>query len=110
VSALPIGKARQRATLEAKVLTADGGGGYSESWETYATIWVALEPESGGNPAAAGRAEMRVSCRFVIRRREDVSINHRLRIGARLFAIRAVLDEGAQSAWMTLLCEEGAPS
>jgi head-tail adaptor len=58
----------------------------------------------------AGRPESRVSCRFVMRRRTDVSVNHRLRLGARLFAIRAVIDEGPQSAWMTLFCEEGAPA
>jgi SPP1 family predicted phage head-tail adaptor len=110
VSAFPIGQARQRAVLEAKVLTADGGGGYAESWEPYAIVWAALTMESGAKPMEAGRPEMRISCRAVIRRRGDISINHRMRIGERLFAIRAIVDEGPQSSWMTLLCEEGAPS
>ena len=93
-----------------KVLTADGGGGYAENWEAYAVVWAVLELESGGKPVEAGRPEMRVSCRFIIRRRSDLSVNHRLRIGARLFAIRALVDEGPQSSRLTLLCEEGAPS
>jgi len=51
-----------------------------------------------------------VSHRVIVRRRSDVSVNHRLRLGERLLAIRAVVDEGPQAHWMTLLCEEGAPS
>jgi SPP1 family predicted phage head-tail adaptor len=110
VSAFPIGDARQRIVLESKVLAADGGGGFSENWEAYAVVWAVLEMEGGGKPLEAGRPEMRISCRFIIRRRSDVSVNHRVRIGDRLFAIRAIVDAGPQSPSLTLLCEEGAPS
>ena len=105
-----IGDARQRAVLEAKVLTPDGGGGFLEAWEAYASIWAALEPQAGTESLQAGRLESRVSHRVTIRRRSDVSANHRLRLGNRVLAIRAVLDEGVESLWMRLLCEEGAPS
>ena len=105
-----IGKARQRAILEAKVLTADGGGGYSESWQAYATVWAELHPARGRETVEAGRTESRISHRLVIRRRTDVSANHRVQIGARIFAIFAVIDEGPQALWMSLLCTEGAPS
>jgi len=110
VSAFPLGEARQRVALETKVLTADGGGGYLETWEPYAVVWAALDVETGGKPLEAGRPEMRVSCRFIIRKRDDVSINHRVRMGSRFFAIRALVDEGPSSACLMLLCEEGAPS
>lgn len=110
MTAISIGAARQRAVLEAKVLTADGGGGFVEGWETYATIWAGLEAGNGGESLQAGRTEPRISHRVTVRRRGDVSVNHRLRLGNRLLAIRAVLDEGPQALWMTLLCEEGAPS
>ena len=105
-----IGNARHRAVLEAKVLTPDTGGGYSESWQAYATVWAELLPQSGSESVQAGRTESRVSHRLVIRRRTDVSANHRLRVGSRVFAILALVDEGAHALWMTLLCVEGAPS
>jgi SPP1 family predicted phage head-tail adaptor len=105
-----IGAARQRAVLEAKTLTPDGGGGFAEDWEPYAVVWAALAPGSGGERVEAGRIESRISHTVAIRRRTDVSANHRLRIGERVFAIRALIDPGAPSLWMTLLCEEGAPS
>lgn len=105
-----IGAARQRVTLEAKVLTPDGGGGYAESWEAYADVWGELTPISGREPVEAGRPEARATHRLTIRRHADVSANHRARLATRIFAITAILDAGSQSLWMTLLCEEGAPS
>ena len=105
-----IGEAKHRAELQCKVLTADGGGGFVESWEAYASVWAALEALEGDSEIEAGRGESRVRCRITIRRRTDVVINHRVKLGARRLAIRAVIDEGAPSLWMTLLCEEGAPS
>jgi SPP1 family predicted phage head-tail adaptor len=105
-----IGRARARAILEAKVLSADGGGGFAETWEPYALAWGELVAQSGGESVEAGRVESRVSHRLTIRRRTDVSANHRVRVGERVFAILAVIDEGPQAFWMTLLCQEGAPS
>jgi len=105
-----IGSARQRVRLEAKVLTPDGGGGFSEAWEAYAVVWADITPAGGGERVEAGRLEPRVTHRVTIRRRGDVSANHRVVWGARMLAIRAVLDAGPQEAWTTLLCEEGAPS
>jgi len=103
-----IGAARQRAALQSKLLTPDGGGGFSESWETYATIWASLETGRGLQSLQAGRLESHVSHRIAIRRRDDVSPNHRLRLGARVLAIRAIEDAGPQARWITLVCEEGA--
>jgi SPP1 family predicted phage head-tail adaptor len=110
VNASLIGRARERAVLEAKVLTPDGGGGFAEVWEAYATVWARVDVAGGGEPLEAGRNEARLTQRVLIRRRGDVSVNHRVRLGARVLAIRAVVDDGGRALWMTLLCEEGAPS
>jgi SPP1 family predicted phage head-tail adaptor len=102
-----IGAARHRAALQSKVLTPDGGGGFGESWETYATVWASLEIGRGVQSLQAGRLESRGAHRLVIRRRSDVSVNHRVLLGARILAIRAIEDEGPQALWMALACEEG---
>ena len=104
-----IGGARSRCILEAKVLT-DGGGGNAEAWEPYALVWGELRAQSGVELASGGRIESRTSHQLAIRRRTDVSATHRVRIGERVFAIVAVVDEGAQAFWLTLILEEGAPS
>lgn len=105
-----IGALRLRCTLEAKIVGADGGGGATETWEPYALVWGELVPATGSESVQAGRVESRVSHRLNIRRRTDVSATHRVRIGDRVFAIVAVIDEGPHAFWMTILVEENAPS
>lgn len=105
-----IGALRLRCTLEVKATVADGGGGVSETWEPYALVWAELVPSSGTESIEAGRVESRASHRLNVRRRTDVSATHRVRIGDRVFAIVALIDQGPHAFWMTLLIEEGAPS
>jgi len=101
-----IGELNQRAALQAKVLTPDGGGGYSESWQSFASVWVAVAPISGNDAPGADALQSRVRHRIVLRRRNDLAAGQRVVVGARRFKVQALLDEGPQAATMTLLCEE----
>ena len=101
-----LGTLNQRATLRAQTLTPDGGGGFTGSWDVVATVWARLEPVTGADNTAADKRESRVRHRVVLRRSNAVAAGQRLEIGARIFAVRALLDEGPQSPFLTLLCEE----
>ena len=101
-----ISSLNQRALLLAKTLTPDGGGGFSDNWEAFASVWVAVEPLSGTDAFGPDRLEARVRHRLALRRRGDVAAGQRAQVGARLFRIHTLLDEGPQSSLMTLLCEE----
>ena len=68
-----IGTLDQRAQLQALTLTPDGGGGYSEAWETFATVWVSLKPQSGGDVFGPDAVELRIRHRVTLRRRTDVA-------------------------------------
>jgi SPP1 family predicted phage head-tail adaptor len=101
-----IGNLNQRALLLANTLTPDGGGGFSDDWEAFAAVWVAVEPISGTDAFGLDRLETRVRHKLTLRRRGDVAAGQRAQIGARVFRIHTVIDEGPQAALMTLLCEE----
>ena len=101
-----IGKLNQRAMLLANTLTPDGGGGFSDNWESFASIWVAVEPVSGSDAFGPDRLEARVRHKITLRRRPGVVAGQRAQIGSRLFRIHTILDEGSQNALMILLCEE----
>jgi SPP1 family predicted phage head-tail adaptor len=101
-----IGALNQRALLLANTLTPDGGGGFSDDWESFAFVWVAVEPLSGTDTFGPDRLEARVRHRIALRRRSDVAAGQRVQIDTRLFRIHTVLDEGPQSQTMNLLCEE----
>lgn len=97
---------RYRASLKAKTLTPDGGGGYSESWDTVALVWCAIEPLSGDDVLSADRLESRIRHRLLVRRGTNASAGNRMVVGDRIFAVHAVLDEGAHAALLALACEE----
>jgi SPP1 family predicted phage head-tail adaptor len=96
----------RRVALEAQTLNPDGGGGYSASWNTVAKVWAAIEPVSGSEVFGPDASEARVRYRITIRRRADALAGMRLSDGGRLFAIRAVLDDGPQSQFLTLMTEK----
>ena len=101
-----IGELNQRASLQAKVLTADGGGGYAESWQTFASVWVSVSPIGANDAFGPDALESRVRHRLTLRRRSDLAAGQRVLVGARTFRIHALLDEGQRASTTTLLCEE----
>jgi SPP1 family predicted phage head-tail adaptor len=96
----------QRASLLALTLTPDGGGGFSESWDAFADVWLALEPLGATDEADADKLESRVRHRMTLRRRSDLAAGQRVRIAGRLFRVHAVLDAGPRARAVELLCEE----
>ena len=96
----------QRATLLARTLTPDGGGGFSESWDSFAGVWIALSPLGAADSVGAAHLESRVRHRIVLRRRADLAAGQRVAVGARSFRVHAVLDDGPRASTVTLLCEE----
>ena len=96
----------QRATLLARTLVPDGGGGFSESWDGFALVWIALEPRDATDTVTADRLESRVRHRITLRRRTDLAAGQRVQVGTRLFRVHAVIDEGPRAQAVTLACEE----
>ncbi len=101
-----IGALNQRGVLLASTLTPDGGGGFGDDWEPFATVWLKVEPLAGTDTFGPDRLEARVRHRLTLRRRGDLAAGQRAQVGARLFRIHTVIDEGPEAPLMTLLCEE----
>ena len=51
-------------------------------------------------------SESRVRHRIVLRRLDGIAAGMRVKIGARAFLIRALLDDGPQSQFLRLMTEE----
>jgi SPP1 family predicted phage head-tail adaptor len=99
-------KLDQRVMLQADTLTPDGGGGYLESWQSFATVWARLEALGAADGFDADKLESRARHKLILRRRSDLAAGQRAVIGSRRFKLHAVLDEGPRAAFVTLLCEE----
>jgi SPP1 family predicted phage head-tail adaptor len=96
----------QRAALMAHTLQPDGGGGCSESWQTFAAVWVKITPLGAADRFAPDGLESRVRHRVRLRRRSDLAAGQRVVVGNRTLKVHAVLDDGPQQPFVDLLCEE----
>jgi SPP1 family predicted phage head-tail adaptor len=79
-------------TLEERVETPDGAGGFTTVWTATATIWARLEPLEPAREAWAGRDAAEQTHRITIRFRDDVKQGMRLRKLTRLFPVLSVQD------------------
>lgn len=99
-----IGELNQRARILSHVTEPDGAGGYTETWNTAATVWAKLEALSGDEDYVAQAIRTRIRYRINLRRNPAIEPARRIVIGTRTFRILDVLDDG--SPMLTLLCEE----
>ncbi len=101
--------------LEEPQATADGAGGQSLVWVPLGTLWVALEPGTGGEKfgpvAPEGRMTFRAFCHAAPHgspRRPRAG--QRLREGARLFRILAASEADSAGAYLLLFLVEETPA
>jgi SPP1 family predicted phage head-tail adaptor len=100
-----LAKLNQRAALLSRTLTPDGGGGFTEAWQTIGHAWVEITPLGATEKFGPDAMDSRIRHRITLRARDDVFSGMRLTTTHRSFAIRAVLREPAVP-FITLLCEE----
>lgn len=98
---------RHRITIEQPVLVADGQGGYTKSWSTFATVWARITP-AGGNENASTRQQVpEINYRIVLRYRDGITSAMRINWNSRLFNIRTVSDPDGLKINLILIVEEG---
>jgi SPP1 family predicted phage head-tail adaptor len=89
MSATP-GLLNRRLLLEAPHETADGAGGVIRGSTPVTTLWARVLPLAARGDVAAGSRGAALRYAIVIRVRDDVTMRHRFRDGARLYDIVAV--------------------
>jgi SPP1 family predicted phage head-tail adaptor len=104
-----IGELRHRLVIEAPAETPDGAGGVTRTFSTIATVWAAIEPVSADGRLIADREMAALGHRIVLRRRDDLTLNHRFRLGARVFAIRVLSDPDERGEFLQCLVGEERP-
>lgn len=102
-----------RLVLEAPIATPDGGGGHTTAWGEIGVLWGRIIARSGAERGLTDRPSSRVSHRIEIPREPGEArrprADQRLRLGTRVFAIRAVTED-VTGASLILWADEGALS
>ncbi len=97
---------RHRVALERPELTTDSGGGADITWIKVVDLWASIEPLSGLERFLDHQTQSVLTHKIIIRFREDVLPEMRLRKGARVFEILSVMNEQERNHWLALDCKE----
>jgi len=102
-----IGPLRHRVTIQQQPdpQTQNGVGEITTARTTLATVWAAIEPQTGGEGIEQAAVVAQVTHPVRIRRRTDVTPAMRLLEGTRVLEILSVLDANKPGE-MRLQCRE----
>lgn len=101
------GRLRHRVVIEGLVDNQGADGSIPQTWEPVATVWAGVEPLSGRERFAAEQVQSQVDARIVIRYRAGVTAAMRVRFGAVIYSIEAVINPEQRHRELHLLCSEG---
>ncbi len=103
-----VGTLRRMLTIEAPQDVADGAGGVARTWIVHDHVWCAIETIATDAGLLENRPGARLTHRILMRWRADLDASHRLRLGPRIFRIRALADADDRRRRLALLVEEEA--
>lgn len=109
-----ISQMRHRIILQNEVLTSDGGGGSTLTWNNFTTAWSAIDTASefgSGNVTdekfIAGQIQDKKSLKFTIRFVIGVTAKMRILFGSRVFNIRSINNVNEKNEILQIIAEEG---
>lgn len=100
------GRFRQELALEAVTLTADGAGGYAESWTEVARFLARLEPVDARSRFGAAQTLESVTHSVTLRHRQGVASGMRLRRLDRVLEIVTVHDPDETGRYLVCTAKE----
>lgn len=97
---------KRRITIEQLVLTSDGAGGFSESWNQFNQVWAEVSPLNGQEILYGEQLITKKKYTITIRYIEGVNENMRLWLGARSFNIVSILNPYEENILLEISAEE----
>lgn len=102
-----IGEMDQRIEIVRETLTDDGMGGSTVALATIATVWALVRPRSGNEIEYSDRLNGQAAYMFVIRQRDDIQENDRLKWLGVEYNIRMISRLGGRNLYLEIDAERG---
>ncbi|NLZ12374.1 MAG: phage head closure protein [Alcaligenaceae bacterium] len=100
------GQLNRRVTIERKTDAKDAfNQPLPDAWETLATVWASILHKSGAEAIKADAGASIVQASIRIRYRADITAGMRVKHGAVVYAINAVLPDEVRREYVDLVCE-----
>jgi len=100
------GSLRKRVELQSQATTKDAIGGSVGAWSTVSTVWAGIRPLRGQERFSNNKESAEVSHEIKIRYYAGLTTAHRIKYGARLFDIQAILNIQERDADMLIMAVE----
>lgn len=100
------GRMTARLSLEQPEDLSDGQGGTIRTWQSIASLWALIEPQSVSRDERGGADVATINQTVTIRFRSDIRRGDRLVKGARTLFVRALRDPDESRRFLLLDCEE----
>lgn len=105
-----IGAMDQRIHLQAETATADGIGGVTKAWVTFASPYAKVTPQRGQEAMQEGRMAASEAVKFTMHRRNDVTELTRIVWGGVNYNVRNVQAGSGRDLTMVIVAERGVAS
>jgi SPP1 family predicted phage head-tail adaptor len=105
-----IGKMDQLIDLERRVRTADGAGGFAETFEPINSVWARVVAKSGREGRDEGRTNATYVVQFTIYTLPDLSEKDRVIWNGERYNIRGILRMGDRPLTTVFEAERGVAS
>ena len=101
------GELRHRVTLQSPTETLNSINEVVPTWTDVATVWAAVEPNTGTWVFQAKQANSNVKGRVRMRYRSDIQSNWRIKFGSRYLTIESILNPNERNIETVVLYSEG---
>jgi len=108
MSEYSVGSMREQITIQTEARSADGGGGYTQSFTTNFTTYASVKPLTGKEQYKRGQLHDTTMFEFVIRYRSDKTVTAANRIlwGSRAFQVKSVINHLERDKYLVMRAEE----
>jgi len=101
------GAMRELIVIQSISRTADGGGGYTNSWATAQSIYAHVRQLSGSEPYTQGQLSSEGRWQFTARYVAGVTPTHRISWNSKIFNIREIINDDERDKYLIINAEEG---
>ena len=103
------GQLRHRVTIQQAARVADGAGGATVTWSTFATRWAAVEPLNSDERLRADALETPITHRVRLRWLDGVRPDFRVSHDGRVLEIVGHTNTDERDRELVLMCKEQTP-
>jgi|TARA_Y100000114_G_C11521904_1_gene213923 SPP1 family predicted phage head-tail adaptor len=108
-SVSPVGKLRNKITIQNTDLTADTHGGFTKANSTYVTAFANIKPKPAKqsfNETTGEKVTNPQDFEFIIRYRSGITTTMRILFGTRTFDIKSIEDDNEYNKYIKIVATE----